>query len=70
MNDELNDYEKLLERLEESGWSLVWMRGKNWVVPDVPRKGAARMYQQNWDGCRELWKRDYRQRKAAMSRKQ
>jgi saccharopine dehydrogenase-like NADP-dependent oxidoreductase len=59
----LENYQQVYENLEESGWSQVWMVGKRWVVPDVPRAGAAKMYRNNSDGCRDLWKSSYRQKK-------
>jgi hypothetical protein len=33
------------------------------LTTDVPRKGAAKLYRQNWEGCRDLWKENYRQMK-------
>lgn len=31
---------------------------------DVQRISAAKLYRENWDGCRALWVQDYRLRKA------
>ena len=55
----MNDNNLLRESLEVQ----VPMLGRHQWVSDVPRRGAAKMYRQNWDGCRDLWKQSYRQRK-------
>jgi hypothetical protein len=39
----LENYQQIYEKLEEKGWVPECVVGKNWVVPDVPRKGAARL---------------------------
>jgi hypothetical protein len=39
------------------------MCGRTWVVMDVTRQGARQMYNKNWDGCRDLWKENYRHSK-------
>jgi hypothetical protein len=33
-----------------------------------PQGGAARMYRENYDGCRDLWKENYRKRKAGRAK--
>jgi hypothetical protein len=39
------------------------MCGRTWVVPDITNQGARQMYNKNWDGCRDLWKENYRRAK-------
>jgi hypothetical protein len=39
------------------------MCGRTSDVMDVPKKGARQMYNHNWDGCRDLWKENYRRSK-------
>ena len=36
-------------------------------VTDASRQSVAQLLRENWDGCRELWKQDYRCRKALRS---
>jgi hypothetical protein len=33
------------------------------LTTDMPRKGVAKAYRQNWEGGRDPWKQGYRQRK-------
>jgi hypothetical protein len=63
--NERESWEELQERLDVLNGleRQVPLLGKNRVVNEVPRKGAAQMYRDNWDGCRDLWKLDYRQMK-------
>jgi hypothetical protein len=35
---------------------------RRWIL-DASRLGAAQAYRENWDGCREVWKLNYRQRR-------
>jgi hypothetical protein len=55
--------EELLERLDDPFRMYGALESQKGVVMDVPRKGAAKMYRRNWEGCRDLWKLRYRQRK-------
>ena len=48
------------ERFDDPFCMKGSMVGKSQVVMDIPRKGAAKLYRQNWDGCRDLWKSNYR----------
>jgi hypothetical protein len=41
--------------------------GKNHVVVDASRRDVAQLLRENYDQSRELWKQDYRQRKALRS---
>jgi hypothetical protein len=41
----------------------TWLRGKTTLLGDVSLRQAARLYRENWDGCRDLWKENYRRRK-------
>jgi hypothetical protein len=68
MSDHDNDLLKksldLYERLEESNCDrMTYLRSRNSFLLDASRGWVAKMYRQNWDGCRELWKQDYRRRK-------
>lgn len=56
-------WEELQERLDDPFRMYGAMAGKTQVVMDIPRKGAAKMFRNNWDGCRDIWKESYRQRK-------
>jgi|SRR6516165_671012 len=49
--------------LDRSMEGRTWMRGRTWVVADVTNQGARAMYNNNWDGCRDLWKENYRRAK-------
>jgi len=40
-----------------------WHDIPTWVVADVSKQGARVMYNKNWDGCRDLWKENYRRMK-------
>jgi hypothetical protein len=62
-NDLLRESLELQERLDDPFRMYGAMLGRNHVVMDIPRKGAAKMYRRNWDGCRDLWKESYRQSK-------
>jgi hypothetical protein len=61
----LENLEKWYQDWEDRAWGArVWMLGKSGVYPDVHREGAAKMYRKNFDGCRDLWKLNYRQGKS------
>ena len=62
-NDLLKQSLELQERLDDPFRMYGAMLGQHQVIMDVPRKGAAKMFRENWDGCRDLWKSDYRRRK-------
>jgi hypothetical protein len=38
------------------------MSGLTKIICDVTLHDAAQMYRENWDGCKDLWKLEYRQR--------
>ena len=51
-------------------WTLpasgaTWMLGQTSVVADIFKCDARKMYRENWDGCRDLWKENYRLSKLA-----
>jgi hypothetical protein len=48
---------------DASEFGRTWMCGRTWVVEDVTIQGARAMYNQHWDGCRDLWKENYRRMK-------
>jgi hypothetical protein len=66
-NSPLNGLENLQEwyqeKFEENWHVQTSVLSKNYMTMDVLRSGAAKMYRKNWDGCRDLWKSSYRQRK-------
>ena len=39
------------------------MLGQTSVVADIFKSDARNMYNENWDGCRDLWKENYRRMK-------
>ena len=39
------------------------MLGQTSVVADIFKSDAHNMYNENWDGCRDLWKENYRRMK-------
>jgi hypothetical protein len=41
----------------------TWIYGRNGVLADVFKCAARKLYNENWDGCRDLWKENYRRRK-------
>jgi hypothetical protein len=49
--------------LDRSLAGRTWMQGRTWVVANVTNQGARVMYNKNWDGCRDLWKENYRRSK-------
>jgi hypothetical protein len=49
--------------LDASQFGRTWMHGRTHVVADIFKCGARKMYNANWDGCRDLWKENYRRRK-------
>ena len=50
---------------DTSMFGRTWIRGRNSVLIDVFKQEARRIYNHNWDGCRDLWKENYRKRKLA-----
>jgi hypothetical protein len=46
---------ELQERLDSQEYR-VQLLCLDLVIPDVPRRGAAKMYRRNYHGCRDLWK--------------
>jgi hypothetical protein len=46
-----------------STFGRTWMYGRTCMVADVFKNDARKMYNENWDGCRDLWKEEYRRRK-------
>jgi hypothetical protein len=63
-DDELQNCERLYERLEASNYERrTFLVSRNGFLLDQSRHSAADLYRQNWDGCRDLWKQAYRQRK-------
>jgi hypothetical protein len=62
-NDQLKESLELQERLDNPFKMYGCMAGRSILMMDVSRRGAAQKYRQNWDGCRDLWKEDYRLRK-------
>jgi hypothetical protein len=36
-----------------------WLQGKSSFLQFRGRSEAARLYRENWDGCREVWKLGY-----------
>jgi hypothetical protein len=49
--------------LGRSAGGRTWIQGRTSVLMDVHNFEARKLYNQNWDGCRDLWKEHYRQRK-------
>jgi len=63
-NELLKQSLELWERLEESNLDRrTSLQSQNNYLLDVSRQNAANKYRRNWDGCRDLWKSDYRGRK-------
>jgi hypothetical protein len=48
---------------DASQFGRTWMHGRTWVVADIFNCDARKMYSENWDGCRDLWKEYYRKRR-------
>jgi hypothetical protein len=46
--------------LDASQCGRTWMHGRTGVVADIFKCAARKMYNKNWDGCRDLWKENYR----------
>jgi hypothetical protein len=36
-----------------SQFGRTWMHGRTWVVADIFKCDARKMYNKNWDGCRD-----------------
>jgi hypothetical protein len=67
-NDLLKNCESLYERLDRSNYERrTYLRSRNGFLLDLSRASAARMYRENWGGCRDCWKQNYRQRKKLYS---
>jgi hypothetical protein len=49
--------------LDRSLEGRTWMHGRTGVVADIFLCDARQMYNDNWDGCRDLWKENYRRMK-------
>jgi hypothetical protein len=49
--------------LDASKFGRTWMHGRTGVVADIFKCNARKMYRENWDGCRDLWKENYRRMK-------
>jgi hypothetical protein len=49
--------------LDASQFGRTWMHGRTWVVADIFKCDARKMYRENWDGCRDMWKEGYRRKK-------
>jgi hypothetical protein len=41
--------------LDRSYAARTWINGKTTIQMDVPFAAARRLYNKNWDGCRDLW---------------
>ena len=48
---------------DASEFGRTWIQGRNSLLGDVFNCDARRLYNENWDGCRDLWKKYYRRRK-------
>ena len=48
---------------ESSHWGRTWIHGRTSVLMDVHKYQARRIYNENWDHCRDLWKENYRRKK-------
>ena len=46
-----------------SMFGRCWITGRTSTLMDVYKNEARRLYNENWDGCRDLWKANYRARK-------
>jgi hypothetical protein len=46
-----------------SVFGRCWIWGRTSILMDVYKNNARRLYNENWDGCRDLWKANYRARK-------
>src|SRR4029077_15639390 len=49
--------------IDASKFGRMWMLGQTSVVADIFKCDARKMYNKNWDGCRDVWKENYRRRK-------
>jgi hypothetical protein len=63
----LEESNRLYERLSDPFRMYGAVLGKSYVTQDCNRKAAAKLYRTNDDGCRDLWKLAYRQRKERSS---
>jgi hypothetical protein len=46
-----------------SMFGRTWISGRTSTLMDVHNYEARRLYNENWDGCRDFWKANYRARK-------
>ena len=46
-----------------SVFGRCWVYGQTSYQMDVPKYAARSLYNENWDGCRDFWKANYRARK-------
>jgi hypothetical protein len=51
------------EWARSASWGRTSVEGRTTPCPDVFKYNARKMYNENWDGCRDLWKERYRKRK-------
>jgi hypothetical protein len=49
--------------MNASIFGRCWIHGRTSVLMDVHKYQARRIYNENWDGCRDAWKENYRRRK-------
>jgi hypothetical protein len=49
--------------LARSWAARTWVYGRTAYQMDVPLAAARELYNENWDGCRDLWKEQYRYKK-------
>jgi hypothetical protein len=45
----------------------TWVAGRHSTLIDVSFQQARKLYNQNWDGCRDCWKENYRAEKERRS---
>jgi hypothetical protein len=53
--------------LARSAGGRTWIFGRTRMLIDVHNCEARKIYNENWDGCRDLWKERYRQKKLSRS---
>jgi hypothetical protein len=49
-----------------SMFGRCWIWGRTRQVADVSKQAAREIYNENWNGCRDVWKENYRRRKLAL----
>jgi hypothetical protein len=45
---------------DTSIFGRTWIFGHTEILMDVSKQGARDVYNENWDGCRDRWKENYR----------